>query len=128
MARLIMLCIVLLLAPSLAASAQSGLEPAEIVNDEGGPRILTGEMAYTNPYFTDGVAEPLIILEDQAGFVDRDRDFIFSPESQVLGRLTSDFFTSPVSWTLQLPIEPRGSLRDVDNDGEEDEGVKIFAV
>ncbi len=128
MARLILLCMVLLLAASIAVSAQTGLEPADIVNDEGGPRVLTGEMAYTNPYFTDGVAEPLIILEDQAGFVDRDRDFIFSPESQVLGRLTSDFFTSPVSWTLQLPFEPRGSLRDVDNDGEEDGGVQIFAV
>lgn len=118
----------LLLAMALAVSAQTELTPADLVNDEGGPRVLTGEMAYTNPYFTDGVAEPLIILEDQAGFVDRDRDFIFSPESQVLGRLTSDFFTSPVSWTLQLPFEPRGSLRDVDNDGEEDAGVQIFAV
>ncbi len=118
----------LLLALTVAVSAQTELTPAPIVNDEGGPRVLTGEMAYTNPYFTDGVAEPLIILEDQAGFVDRDRDFIFSPESQVLGRLTSDFFTSPVSWTLQLPFEPRGSLRDVDNDGEEDTGVQVFAV
>ncbi len=118
----------LLLAMTVAVSAQTELTPAQIVNDEGGPRVLTGEMTYTNPYLTDGVAEPLIILEDQAGFVDRDQDFIFSPESQVLGRLTSDFFTSPVSWTLQLPIEPRGSLRDVDNDGEEDAGVQIFAI
>lgn len=118
----------LLLACTVAVTAQTELTPAQIVNDEGGARILTGEMSYTNPYLTDGVAEPLIILEDQAGFVDRDRDFIFPPESQVLGQLTSDFFTSPVSYSLQLPFEPRGSLRDVDNDGEEDRGVQIFAI
>ena len=109
-------------------AAQTDLAPAPILNDEGGTRAVYGEMSYTNPYLTDGVAEPLIILEDQAGFVDRDRDFTFSPESQVMGRLTSDFFTSPVSYVLQLPFEPQGSLRDVDNDGEEDGGVQIFAV
>ena len=118
----------LLLATCFSAAAQTDLVPAPILNDEGGTRAVYGEMSYTNPYLTDGVAEPLIILEDQAGFVDRDRDFTFSPESQVMGRLTSDFFTSPVSYVLQLPFEPQGSLRDVDNDGEEDGGVQIFAV
>ena len=118
----------LLLAACFSVAAQTDLAPAPILNDEGGTRAIYGEMNYTNPYLTDGVAEPLIILEDQAGFVDRDRDFTFSPESQVMGRLTSDFFTSPVSYVLQLPFEPQGSLRDVDNDGEEDGGVQIFAV
>ena len=118
----------LLLATVFPVAAQTDLVPAPILNDEGGTRAVYGEMSYTNPYLTDGVAEPLIILEDQAGFVDRDRDFTFSPESQVMGRLTSDFFTSPVSYVLQLPFEPQGSLRDVDNDGEEDGGVQIFAV
>jgi C-terminal processing protease CtpA/Prc len=118
----------LLLATCFSVAAQTDLAPAPILNDEGGTRAVYGEMSYTNPYLTDGVAEPLIILEDQAGFVDRDRDFTFSPESQVMGRLTSDFFASPVSYVLQLPFEPQGSLRDVDNDGEEDGGVQIFAV
>ena len=118
----------LLLATCFSVAAQTDLVPAPILNDEGGTRAVYGEMSYTNPYLTDGVAEPLIILEDQAGFVDRDRDFTFPPESQVMGRLTSDFFTSPVSYVLQLPFEPQGSLRDVDNDGEEDGGVQIFAV
>lgn len=124
----IVLCAAILLSSALAATAQTELPPATIVNDEGGTRTISGEMVYTNPYLTDGVAEPLIILEDQAGFVDRDRDFVFSPESQIPGRFTSDFFTSPASWTLQLPFEPHGSLRDVDNDGEQDAGVQIFAV
>ena len=51
--------------------AQDEAPPADIVNDEGGPVSITGEVPYTNPFFTLGVAAPLVILEDQAGFVDR---------------------------------------------------------
>ncbi|MCZ7543511.1 MAG: hypothetical protein M5R40_08220 [Anaerolineae bacterium] len=58
---------------------------AVIVNDEGGPVAITGAVAYTNPFFTSGVAAPLIILEDQAGFVDRDRSFILPAQSQTPG-------------------------------------------
>lgn len=102
--------------------------PANIINDEGGPLNIDGEVEYTNTFFTMGVAEPLVILEDQAGFVDRNENFLMPVESQTLGQITSDFFTSPFSYSLALPFEPQGSLRDVDNDGEEDEGVQVFAV
>lgn len=100
----------------------------EIANDEGGPVVLTGEVTYTNPFFTTGVSQPLIILEDQAGFVDRNEYFLFPQESQVLGQITSNFYESPFTYSVALPIEPQGSLRDVDHDGEEDTGVMVFAV
>lgn len=109
-------------------SAEPEFPPAEIVNDEGGPVVVTGEVAYTNPFFTSGVAQPIVILEDQGGFVVRDRGFIFPPESQVLGQITSDFYTSPFSYSLTLPQLPQGTLRDVDQDGESDVGVQVFAV
>ena len=102
--------------------------PAEIENDEGGPAVITGEVAYTNPFFTAGVAEPIVILEDQGGFVVRDRDFIFPAESQVMGQITSDFYSSPFSYSLTLPLVPRGTLRDVDQDPGKDAGVMTFAV
>ena len=124
----IRLVLFLLLLGTMPALAQTDLPPAEIVNAEGGPQIIRGEVAYTNAFFTAGVAEPLVILEDQAGFVDRDRGFVLPPESQVLGQITSDFFTSPFTYTLQLPLEPQGTLRDVDNDGETDTGVQIFGI
>ena len=89
---------------------------------------ITGEVNYTNTFFTDGVAEPLVILEDQAGFVDRNEFFIMPVESQTLGQITSDFFDPPFSYSIALPIEPQGTLRDVDNDSEEDPGVQVFAV
>lgn len=102
--------------------------PAEIVNDEGGPVSVSGEVAYTSPYFTLGVAEPLVILEDQAGFVDRNEHYLMPIASQTIGQITDDFFTSPFRYSIALPIEPQGGYRDVDNDDEAEQGVQIFAM
>jgi hypothetical protein len=116
--------------PTEAATAEppSAFPPAEVINDQGGPVSITGVVTYTNPFFTMGVAEPVVILEDQAGFVDRDEHFLMPLASQTLGQITSDFFESPFSYSISLPIEPQGSYRDVDNDGETDPGVQIYAV
>ncbi len=132
----------LLVVLSLALSACGGVEPiggeteepvatesAEEVEVAGdGPEVVTGEVEYTNLFFTLGVSEPIIILEDQGGFVARDRKFLIPVESQVLGQITSDFYTSPFTYSLTLPAEPKGTLNDVDHDGQEDTGVMIFAV
>ena len=111
------------------AFAQDDAPPAAtIVNDEGGPVSVTGEVAYSNGFFTLGADEPLIILEDEAGFIDRDRNYIIPEKTQVLGKITSDFYTSPFSYSLDLPIEPSGSLRDVDQDGAKDTGVMVYGI
>lgn len=101
---------------------------AEIANDEGGPVAITGLVTYTNPFFTLGVAQPIVILEDQAGFVDRDEEYLFPLASQTLGQITSDFFTSPFTYSVALPLEPQGGWRDVDNDDEAEQGVQVFAI
>ncbi|MBN1429072.1 MAG: peptidase S41 [Anaerolineae bacterium] len=115
--------------PQGQAVAELGqFPPANIKSDEGGPVLITGELNYTYPFFTAGVAQPIVILEDQAGFVDRDRKFVIPAESQTLGQITSDFYLSPFTYSITLPIEPAGSLRDVDQDEEKDTGVMVFAV
>ena len=94
----------------------------------GGTKIVSGSVTYTNAFFTEGVAEPEIILEDQGGFVDRNRKFIIPVESQVIGQITSDFYTSPFTYSLALPEEPNGTLHDVDHDGKKETGVMVFAI
>lgn len=121
------LLLLLLLALPGAVVAQDTPPPAEIVNDEGGPVVIQGEMAYTNLLFTAGVGQPIVLLEDQGGFVVRDLGFNFPLESQTLGAFTSDFFQSPVQYSLSLPIVPQGTLNDVDNDDQADVGVMVFA-
>ncbi len=112
--------------PNASAINPSG--QARIINDEGGPVLISGQLHYTNAFFTDGVDEPLIVLEDQAGFIDRDLRYIFPLASQALGQITSDYQISPFSYGLALPQVPGGSPRDVDNDGEDDAGVMVFAI
>ena len=112
----------------LRAQPNDDVPPATIQNDEGGPVIIDGAMNYTNPETFTNVAQPLIVLEDQAGFVDRNRGFVMPPESQVLGVITGDFFSPPFTWTLSLPEQPQATLRDVDQNGEEDKGVMTYAV
>lgn len=102
--------------------------PAPAAEQSGGPKIITGQVAYTNSFFTMGVAEPVIILEDQGGFVTRDRKFVIPVESQVIGQITSDFYKSPFTYSLTLPAVPNGTLHDVNHDGKQDTGVMVFAV
>ncbi len=109
-------------------STVSAQEAAPITNDEGGPVVITGTLTYTNLLFTTGVAQPIIILEDQAGFVDRNLGFLMPLSSQTIGQLTSDFYDSPVSYSLALPIMPQGTYRDVAQDDDEEQGVQVFAV
>lgn len=101
---------------------------ATLIRDEGGVVAVSGSVSYQNPRFTARLSQPVIILEDQAGFVDRDQYFIMPLESQTLAQITSDVYTSPFTYQLNLPQEPKGSLRDVDQDGQPDVGVMIFAV
>ena len=112
----------------LAQESSEAPPDASIVNDEGGAVRISGSVTYTSPYFTLGVAQPLVILEDQAGFVDRNEHFLMPVESQTIGQITTDFFTSPFKYSVALPIEPQGSYRDVDNDDTEDQGVQVFAI
>ena len=126
---LIVLFLGALPATGVLAQDDSGTPPpAQIVNDEGGAVRVSGSVTYTSPYFTLGVAQPLVILEDQAGFVDRNEHFLMPVASQTIGQITSDFFTSPFQYSVALPIEPQGSYRDVDNDDVEDQGVQVFAI
>lgn len=116
---------------ALVVSACGGIatvQPTAMPAMEKGPTTITGKVAYTNSFFTRGVAEPIVILEDQTGFVKRDRKFMIPPQSQVLGEITSDFYTSPFTYSLSLPARPNGTLNDVDHDSQQDAGVMIFAV
>jgi C-terminal processing protease CtpA/Prc len=118
----------LLLALPVWAIDDGDIPAAEIENDEGGPVVIRGEVEYTNAFFAAGTSEPLIMLEDQTGFVHRDENYLIPVASQQLGQITSDFYNSPFTYSLSLPIVPQAPLNDVDHDNQEDTGVMIFQV
>ncbi len=124
------LLLLLVLLPGVgAARAQGDLPDAVIANDEGGVQRVVGEAIVTNPNVKRVYEVPIVLLEDQAGFVARDTDFVLPPESQVIGQFTEDFFAEEaIGYRVALPIAPAGTLLDVDNDGASSPGVQIYQV
>src|SRR4030067_2238353 len=47
------------------------------------PVSISGEIPFTSPFFLAGNAEPFVLLEDETGFIRRDREFIFPLEGQI---------------------------------------------
>jgi len=102
--------------------------PEDVPDTGEGPTLITGIVTYQDPRFVQSATAPIIVLEDQAGFIDRNPNFVPAPESQTLGQITTDLRTSPFSYSLVLPIRPQGSVRDVDQNNRDDIGVMVFAV
>lgn len=92
------------------------------------PVFVSGTIRYTFPFFEDTLAEPFVLLEDQAGMIRRDEEFVFQPAGQVLGAVEAFPEEDRLTYTLALPAVPQGTLVDVDNDGKQDTGVQVFAV
>jgi len=125
---LVLLALVAVFGTLSVAAIGESIPNAALTNDEGGPVRIVGSVSYSNPFFTLGTSEPLVILEDQSGFVARDRRYIFPIESQVLGKITSDFLVSPFTYSVDLPQTPSAPLHDFSRDGQADAGVMVYAV
>jgi C-terminal processing protease CtpA/Prc len=101
------------------------VQPGEAHPDE--PVFISGAVPYTSRFFLSSTAEPFVMLEDQAGFAARDREFIFKRPGQLIGPVEIDEEQN-LTYSLSLPAIPQGTYLDVDNDGEQDTGVQVFAV
>jgi len=99
--------------------------PGEANPDE--PVFIRGNIPFTSPFFLKTSYEPFVLLEDEAGFVKRDREFEFPLTGQFMGPadLVSE---NNLVYSLSLPSVPQGTLIDVDNNGKTDAGVQVFAV
>lgn len=91
------------------------------------PIEIRGDIPFTSPFFLNTISQPFVLLEDEAGFIRRDKEFIFKLESQSIGpvKLSED---GKLSYTLSLPSVPRGTFVDVDNNDQQDIGVQVFAI
>ena len=91
------------------------------------PVLVTGEIPYTSPFFLNSASEPFIMLEDEAGFVKRDKEFRFALQGQTIGPVILDN-DKKLTYSLALPEVPQATQLDVDNNGSSDAGVQIFQV
>lgn len=94
-----------------------------------GVLLLSGEFNYTNEFYPEGYAyEHAVALLDLTGFVLRDREWEIPVDSQVIGYVDLQPENNRGVFRLALPAVPFGELNDVDNNGQADEGVQIFAL
>jgi C-terminal processing protease CtpA/Prc len=101
------------------------IQPGEENPNE--PVFISGDIPYTSPFFLNTIYQPFVLLEDQAGFVNRDREYHFPINAQVIGPVLIHEDDS-LTYSLQLPMVPQGQLVDVDNNLQTNRGVQIFAV
>jgi C-terminal processing protease CtpA/Prc len=107
-----------------AAPEPTKAPPAE---PEAQPQRIRGTIEVTNPFIQIDNAEPFVLLEDESGFAARDHEHVIAVESQVLGPITVNP-DGPWTYELSLPAAPAAPFVDVDNDGESDTGVQVFAI
>ncbi len=112
--------------PTATALPAAPVQPGEANPDE--PVYVSGLIPFTSPFFINTIAEPFVLLEDQAGFVTRDKEFEFSLAGQAIGPVDFTDDENTLSFGLALPTVPQGTYVDVDNDGEVDTGVQVFAA
>ena len=110
----------------LGACAPTGTQTVEVKNQ---PHEITGTYEVTNDFvLATYYVENAVALTDMHGFVVRDLEWELPVDSQALGFMTFDPKTLNGTFQLDLPALPEGELNDVDNNGNQDTGVQIFAV
>ena len=111
-----------------AAPTGSSLPPADITNEEGGPAVVTGEWSYSSFVISSHFPEPTVALMDVSRSIQRDFTEFVPRTAQIIGTLTSPMSPSPAKYRVDVPTIPAGTYIDLDNDGEQDEGIQIFAL
>ena len=107
------------------------LPPAPVQPGEANPNepvVINGLIPFTSPFFINSIAEPFVLLEDQAGFITRNKEFEFPLVGQAMGPVDFTDDENTLQFDLALPAIPQGTLLDLDNNGEEDTGIQVFAV
>ena len=98
-------------------------------NTNSQPVKITGEFSYSNDFVVETyMVEQAVALADMTGFVKRDKEYVTTTESQTLGFMQSDFNNNSATYWIQLPVQPEGTMNNVDPTGKSDKGVQIFAV
>jgi heat shock protein HslJ/C-terminal processing protease CtpA/Prc len=115
-------------AEAAQSAAGSGLRPADVANDEGGPVLVSGEFNWTSSYIPRHFKEPVAVLMDVSSSVIGDYSEYVPSDGQIMGVLTRPLAPAPTAYEVELPIRPDGQLVDLDNDGEDDTGVQVYAA
>lgn len=115
------------LLPSAHAHAQD--ECPTVPADGRGVERIEGQGSYSFYAIpTEIVDQPVMALIDDGLATESDNDATPSNAGQVLGVMTSDFFSTPFSYTINLPFSGSGMQVDLDQNDSQDTGVQVYQV
>ncbi|MFN8464480.1 MAG: S41 family peptidase [Caldilineaceae bacterium] len=115
------------LLPSAHAYAQD--ECPAVAADGRGVERIEGQGSYSFYGIpTEIVDQPVMALIDDGLAAKGDRESLPSNAGQVLGVITSDFFSTPFSYTINLPFTGSGLQVDLDQNDSTDTGVQVYEV
>ncbi len=114
--------------PAPFSSAESTAEPAGKPAAPEQPVALSGTLRYTNDLGYSYDNRTAVALVDLHGFVARDQGWRIPGDSLMFGKLRLDTNNQTGSYYLYLPARPPGTFNDVDHDGVDEQGVKIYTV
>jgi hypothetical protein len=126
--RKIIIALILLTAGLFPASAQAQDICPDISATGPGVERIEGQGLFTFYGTVALVDQPVIALVDATYPVQGLQPLLAPNDGQVIGRMTSDFSTSPFSYSINLAAAPTGLSLDVDQDGEEESGVQMYFV
>lgn len=94
------------------------------------PISISGEVAYTSPYFYQNNPDPYITLYNVAPFYGEQEisTYKWIREAQQLGMVTSSPYISPFTYQLLLPAKPAGPYVDLNFDEKNDFGLAVYTV
>ncbi len=93
------------------------------------PYKITGSFTVTNDFvIAKYMYEHAAALVDLHAFVIRDKKWEIPVDSQVLGYMQVDVAAKGGTYEIYLPQIPQGAFNDVDNNGQSDTGVQVFAT
>jgi C-terminal processing protease CtpA/Prc len=125
-ALLLMACQLSGIIPTATGAPQPAANQPVPAADE--PYEITGSMDYTNAFINTIFEEHAVALVDMYAFIGRDEGWEIPIASQTLGYMNMDEEALHAEYILQLPARPTGQFVDVDNNGQSDAGVQVFAV
>ena len=79
-----------LIEPTNTPKIPSGVKVESATANAQEPVMIRGLIPYTSPFFLDTVAEAFVLLEDQAGFYQKDLEYAFPLTSQMIGPIEID--------------------------------------
>ena len=111
-----------------AAVAQSATPTPASAAGDSGPVAIVGEAGSANFYASpDTFSEPVVALLDVSNLIKQQPAFA-SDKGQILGTFDTGMFPLPAKFSINLPIKPTGASVDLDNNGQTDAGVQVFAA